>query len=104
VSNDPAAIGRRLREARLRRGLTQRQLSSPGVSFAYISRIEAGTRRPSVAVLRRIAPRLEVSVSWLETGRDGAAEQLARLVLDHEGRPPPERAIAAARAVLADGA
>jgi len=34
-------IGERLKRLRLERGFSQRDLSSPGVSYAYISRIEA---------------------------------------------------------------
>jgi tetratricopeptide (TPR) repeat protein len=45
-------------------------LSSPGVSYAYISRIEAGARTPSVKALRKLAQKLGVSVEYLETGRD----------------------------------
>src|SRR5919204_2079410 len=66
----PETIGERLRRLRLERGLSQRQLASPGVSYAYISRIEAGARRPSVKALRQLAPKLGVSVEYLETGSD----------------------------------
>jgi len=63
-------IGDRLKRLRLARGLSQRELSAPGVSYAYISRIEAGARTPSVKALRMLAAKLEVSVDYLETGRD----------------------------------
>jgi transcriptional regulator with XRE-family HTH domain len=63
-------IGARLKRLRLQRGLSQRDLSSPGVSYAYISRIEAGARTPSVKALRKLAQKLKVSVEYLETGRD----------------------------------
>src|SRR5437868_12022301 len=63
-------VGERLRRVRRERGLSQRELASPEVSYAYISRIEAGARRPSVKALRRLAPKLGVSVEYLETGRD----------------------------------
>ena len=63
-------IGARLKRLRLQRGLSQRDLSSPGVSYAYISRIEAGARTPSVKALRKLARKLTVSVEYLETGRD----------------------------------
>src|SRR6266567_3556854 len=63
-------IGERLRRLRLEGGLSQRELSSPGVSYAYISRIEAGARRPSVKALRKLARKLGVSVEYLETGSD----------------------------------
>src|SRR3954452_1914187 len=61
-------IGERLRRLRLERNLSQRELSSPGVSYAYISRIEAGARRPSVKALRKLARKLGVSAEYLETG------------------------------------
>jgi tetratricopeptide (TPR) repeat protein len=66
----PESIGQRLRLLRLERGLSQRELSSPGVSYAYISRIEAGARRPSVKALRQLARKLQVSPEYLETGSD----------------------------------
>src|SRR3989441_9333976 len=62
--------GARLKRLRLKRGLSQRDLSSPGVSYAYISRIEAGARTPSVKALRKLSQKLGVSVEYLETGRD----------------------------------
>jgi transcriptional regulator with XRE-family HTH domain len=63
-------VGARLKRLRLQRGFSQRDLSSPGVSYAYISRIEAGARTPSVKALRKLAQKLGVSVEYLETGRD----------------------------------
>jgi transcriptional regulator with XRE-family HTH domain len=63
-------IGHRLRRLRHERGLSQRELASPGVSYAYISRIEAGARRPSVKALRMLARKLGVSADYLETGSE----------------------------------
>ena len=63
-----AGVGERIHTRRLELGLSQRELASEGVSYAYVSRIEAGTRNPSVKALRKLAPRLGVSVEWLETG------------------------------------
>jgi tetratricopeptide (TPR) repeat protein len=64
------AIGRRLLRLRRERGLSQRDVSGPGVSYTYISRIEAGQRQPSVKALRTIALRLGVTPEYLETGKD----------------------------------
>jgi transcriptional regulator with XRE-family HTH domain len=64
------SVGARLKRLRLQRGFSQRDLSSPGVSYAYISRIEAGARTPSVKALRKLAQKLGVSVEYLETGKD----------------------------------
>src|SRR4051795_260554 len=78
----PAAgetIGQRLKRLRLDRHMSQRELAAPGVSYAYISRIEAGTRQPSVKALRRLAAKLGVSADYLETGSDldpGSAREL----------------------------
>lgn len=72
-------VGRRLRRLREERGLSQRDLQSEGVSYAYISRIEAGTRRPSLRTLRTLADRLGTTALYLETGDD-------RAVCPHCGR------------------
>lgn len=80
----PAAgetIGQRLKRLRLDRGLSQRELAAPGVSYAYISRIEAGTRQPSVKALRRLAANLGVSAEYLETGSELDAAQQRELKL-----------------------
>jgi transcriptional regulator with XRE-family HTH domain len=80
----PAAgetIGQRLKRLRLERGFSQRELAAPGVSYAYISRIEAGTRQPSVKALRRLAAKLGVTADYLETGSDLDAKSARELTL-----------------------
>src|SRR5438093_645093 len=67
---DPAALGRRLRDARVRSGLSQRQLAFDGCSPAYICRIEAGDRIPSLQVVRELARRLGVSEEHLTNGTE----------------------------------
>jgi tetratricopeptide (TPR) repeat protein len=66
--DDPNAVGERLREARVRAGLSQRQLAFPGCSPAYISRIESGDRIPSLQILRELGRRLGVSEDYLASG------------------------------------
>ena len=66
----PETVGERLHRLRLERGLSQRDLAAPGVSYAYISRIEAGARRPSVKALRKLATTLGVTAEYLETGSE----------------------------------
>jgi transcriptional regulator with XRE-family HTH domain len=66
--DDAAAVGRRLKEARLTAGLSQRQLSFPGCSAAYISRLEAGDRVPSLQLLRKLAAKLNADEQYLATG------------------------------------
>jgi tetratricopeptide (TPR) repeat protein len=50
--------------------MSQRQLSFPGCSPAYISRIEAGDRIPSLQLLREMGRRLGVSEDYLATGTE----------------------------------
>jgi len=61
-------IGARLRRLRQERGLSQRELASPGVSYAYISRIESDSRQPSLTALIALADQLECTALWLLTG------------------------------------
>lgn len=61
-------MGRRIRELRETRGLSQRQLAFPGCSAAYISRLEAGDRRPSIQLLHRLALRLYTPTIYLSHG------------------------------------
>ena len=109
--DDPASVGRRLKEARLAAGLSQRQLSFPGCSAAYISRLEAGDRVPSLQLLRKIAAKLGADEQYLATGVERVEQDPPEVVdaavesrlagesqLDPKGRPggglddPAERA------------
>lgn len=74
--DDPARVGERIRAARERAGLSQRQLAYPGCSAAYISRVEAGQRIPSLQVLRELGARLGVSEDYLATGEENPARLL----------------------------
>ncbi len=57
------AIGQRLREARLAAGLTQQQLAGDRYTKAYISALENGIAKPSMAALNYLAPRLGKTAS-----------------------------------------
>jgi tetratricopeptide (TPR) repeat protein len=106
--DDAVAVGRRLRQAREEAGLSQRDLSFDGCTAAYISRVEAGARIPSLQVLRELGRQLGVSAEYLAKGAepdaastliaeaeaatrfdelDRAQEIYERLLLD-EGTPP----------------
>jgi transcriptional regulator with XRE-family HTH domain len=65
-------VGERIRRLREERGLSQRELSEPGLSYAYLSRLEAGQRVPSEKALRKLAAKLRVTPLYLEVGRDDA--------------------------------
>lgn len=62
------SVGQRIRRLRLQRKLSLRKLAIPGVSEAYLSRIERGKRDPSLRALHILAPRLGVTVDYLQTG------------------------------------
>ena len=66
--DNPVAAGRRLKDARVAAGFSQRQLAFPGCSSAYISRLEAGQRVSSLQLLRKIAAKLAVDEEFLATG------------------------------------
>ena len=80
--DSPAAVGERLKLAREKAGLSQRQLSFPGCSPAYISRIESGDRIPSLQLLRELGRRLSVSEDYLATGSDVRGDRGGVLVED----------------------
>ena len=53
-------ITRAILDARIKAGLTQIELSEKsGISQADISRLEKGTRNPSIALLKRLADALD---------------------------------------------
>jgi tetratricopeptide (TPR) repeat protein len=78
--DSPKAVGERLKAARERAGLSQRQLSFPGCSPAYISRIESGDRIPSLQLLRELGRQLGVSEDYLATGSEFQGQEGGLLV------------------------
>jgi transcriptional regulator with XRE-family HTH domain len=60
----PKDLGRRIRQARERRGLTQQKLADKAaLSWIYIAKLEAGDRKaPSLGALERIAKALGVKL------------------------------------------
>ncbi|MQY12845.1 hypothetical protein SRB5_29840 [Streptomyces sp. RB5] len=57
------AFGRRLRQLRKQRALTQTALAGPDISAAYLSRLESGSRPPTARVVEGLAAKLDVPVS-----------------------------------------
>jgi transcriptional regulator with XRE-family HTH domain len=78
--DDPSAVGRRLYEARVKAGLSQRELAFPGCSAAYISRIERGERVPSLQVLRELARRVGLTEAVLAYGSESLDTGVARCI------------------------
>src|SRR5215210_807394 len=82
-SIDPAILGRRLRNARVAAGLTQTEAAGGHASTAYISRIEAGQRRPDLKLLAELADRLGTTVEELLVGITRNKRDELRLELDY---------------------
>lgn len=74
--DDPAAVGARIRTARLAAGLKQRELTFEGCTPAYLSRVEAGQRIPSLQILTKLAERLATTADFLATGKHPEADPL----------------------------
>ena len=64
-------LGRKIRDLRLRRGLTVQQLAeASGLSKGFISQVENDRTSPSLATLRDLAVALETSVAYLVVEED----------------------------------
>jgi len=79
---DPEVIGRRIKEVRQRRGLSQAQLAHPELSDSYISLIEGGSRTPTPTALEIIARKLKCSVDYLVRGIESEEIERIRSILD----------------------
>lgn len=74
IDEIPLAVGRRVREARMARGLTLDQLAErSGVSRRMIINVEAGSSSASITTLLRLATALNVALADLVS--DGPAGQ-----------------------------
>jgi transcriptional regulator with XRE-family HTH domain len=82
------AIGERLREERVRAGISQRELARRlGLSASLISQLENGLSKPSVATLYAIVTELDVSLDRVIRGEDHPEPAPARD--DADRRPSP---------------
>lgn len=80
---DPKVLGQRIRASRMAKGLTQGQIAGQEASVAYVSRIEAGQRRPSSKLLEQFAVRLKTTVDDLLLGPNDEQLGEMRLALDY---------------------
>ena len=60
-------LGKRLQQARLEAGLSQKQLCGDRITRNMLSQIEHGTAKPSMTTLQYLAERLGKSVGYLNT-------------------------------------
>jgi len=70
------AMGRRVRDARERRGLSRRAVSlAANVSERYLAQLEGGEGNASIVLLRRVAAALDVALTELIAGGNAAVEE-----------------------------
>ena len=101
--DDAQAVGHRIKLAREAAGLTLRDLSFPGCSAPFLSRVESGHRVPGPAVLSELARRLGVEVESLTGIPVGGAIPTWRLsAMDLAARLSDDTADAQARSVLSE--
>lgn len=75
-------IGRRIRELRGRRGISQTTLAAEAaISGSYLSLIESGRRPAGPALLARFSVLLGCTAEYLQTGRGGTADDTAEIDL-----------------------
>lgn len=103
VNEDLDGIGSRLREERIRAGLSQRELARRvGISPSLISQLESGLSKPSVGTLYGIVTELDVSLDRIIRGKDyqaGAGEADAGRTPGPLVRPGERKAIELASGV-----
>lgn len=86
-------LGRRIRQARVKLGLSQEDVAAPDYTAAYISHVEHGKRRPSQEALTHIASRLGMTLEQLISGRDPDEDlrlevETQKAIADiHRGKP-----------------
>jgi transcriptional regulator with XRE-family HTH domain len=88
VDNSAVArrVGGRIREARIRAGLTQAEVAKGRYTAAYISALERGLAKPSMAALTFISERLGVAVRDLVSEDEPSAGRLEADIMLAAGR------------------
>lgn len=75
MSPDYSVIGRRIKEVRLEKQLTQEELADKlNVSVAFMSRVERGTSKINLKRLAQISDELNISIAYLLTGSNMASK------------------------------
>ncbi|MGI9476593.1 MAG: shikimate kinase, partial [Hyphomicrobiaceae bacterium] len=100
-------VGKRVRDARQRSGLSRRELSEKsGVSQRYIAQLETGQGNISIGLLMRLGDALDLRIDWLVAAEDpwqspvgaiatllptASAEQLERVLAILDPHHPHQR-------------
>ena len=63
---EKAALGKRIREARIEKGYTQQVLANEaGIGLMYLGEIERGVKMPSLSIFIKIVDALDVSADYV---------------------------------------
>jgi len=85
------AVGRLVRRARAKRGMTRRRLAqASGASERYLAQIEGGQGNPSAIMLKSIAGALDVAIEELLPRTGTRAVKLGRILDLLQQMPPSE--------------
>ena len=82
-----AALGRRIRESRIKKGYTQQELADRAeIGVVYLSEIERGVKMPSLNIFIKIIDGLDVSADYvlrdeLPSGKEYICNEIAEKVL-----------------------
>lgn len=92
MNNPGLTWGTRLKQARERKALSQRELGvraglDPSVASTRINRYELGVHKADYLISQRLASVLEIPVAYLYTDDD----QLAKLILHYHSLNPEQR-------------
>ena len=91
---DRIEVGKKIREARTKKGFTQQALSeAAGVGEMYISEIERGMKMPSLSLFVKIITALDISADYvlrdqIPTGKDFVYKEVEELL---DGLTPKQR-------------
>lgn len=97
IPSDLDGIGDRLREERVKAGISQRELARRlGLSPSLISQLESGLSKPSVGTLYAIVTELGLSLDKVIRGEDFSSESTPAVITDRTRSPlvhPGERQV-----------
>ncbi len=78
---DPILVGKRIRELRIMKGVTQEQLAMKvSLTSDHIGRIEIGKRGCSIDLLIELSSYFDVSLDYLLLGKDDTAPMAKQIV------------------------
>jgi XRE family transcriptional regulator, aerobic/anaerobic benzoate catabolism transcriptional regulator len=93
------ALGERVRDARVRRGMTRKILArDSGISERYLAQLEAGQGNTSILLLQRVAAALSLPLA--ELAREGGERAVERALIDSFLDRLPAAKLAEVRAQL----